>query len=282
MRFGALLFFAAIAAFGQARLNYFEGEVILNGQKLERNDAQAIPPGATLTTTTTGRVEVFLAPDVYLRVGEQASVRIGSDIELVNGSAVIDSARASDNVSRVTVKVGGASVQFTKPGDYRLDSEPPQLMIYRGAAQVSQNGQITPAIQSQKALPLGQPGQATPNPDTLLDIWSTNRRIRLSSVSTGARPPEQPLTDDHSDVTAPSSLIGLLPLTGVPELMYTPIRPYRPGSPFYGPSSGFLYPYYRPYQPFSAPYRTPVIRPPGVPRFPGIGGPHIPGPVIGH
>jgi hypothetical protein len=174
------------------------------------------------------------------------------------------------------MKVRGAAVELTARGDYRFDFEPPQLSIYRGAAQISRNGQVTEAGQSPKPFPLGSGGQTAPNPDTLLDIWSTNRRIRLSGVLAGARlpeqPPEQPPVEDHSDVTAPSSWIGLIPLTGVPQLMYTPIRPYRPGSEFYGPASGFV--------PYAAPYRPLGVRP-AVPHF-GGGGPHLPGPVIGH
>ncbi len=243
MRFSAIVLFFAVTAFGQ-KLSYFEGDVAVNGQTQTRNDGAVFAPGTTLSTTG-GRIEIQLAPDVYARLGNQSSLRIVSDNAL---QLVIDSVRA--NSVNVEMRVGDSVERISKPGEYEFGAEP----------------------------------------DSLLSIWSTNRRIRLFSRLTGSTQPEQPLIGPNTDLTAGiSASVGLIPLTGIPQLMYQPIRPYRPGSQFFGPSYAYWYPYYS---------YPPTLRPPGPQRFrpvmptpsiglrPGVttfnGGLHIPGPVIGH
>src|SRR5258708_6835363 len=63
---------------GSTRITFFQGDVSLNGQVLQQNNGELVAVGASLTTRG-GRAEVFLIPDVYLRMGEQSSVRMVSD-----------------------------------------------------------------------------------------------------------------------------------------------------------------------------------------------------------
>src|ERR1700691_2469784 len=80
-----------------------EGVVFLDGQPLARKSGTfaRMKEGSTLLTES-GRAEVLLTPDTYLRIGEGSSIRmISSDIdatqvELLSGSSLLDSARAPE------------------------------------------------------------------------------------------------------------------------------------------------------------------------------------------
>jgi hypothetical protein len=290
MRFGALLVscLAVFPAFSQvaggaARMNYFEGEVTLDGQKLERNDGVPVASGIILRTLS-GRAELLLAPDVYLRAGEQSSLRIvrdnpgGIEVELMAGSMVVDSTRSSGAVV-IAIDIRDSATRTRAPGEYRFDAEPPQLRIYRGEAEVSLGGLKT-VVNAYQTYALGGalPGQTAPPHDVVLDIWSSNRRIRVNTVFASGSPPqgaprlEQPTAPSDADLASgTSSTVGLLPLTGIQELMHIPTRPYRVGSGFYGPASGFGLP---------SPLRGPGVQHmPHGPQVPNL--PHFPV-VTGH
>jgi hypothetical protein len=210
---------------------------------------------------------------------------------LLFGTAIVDSVQASSQAPTVTIAVRDSAVRIHTPGEYELDFSPPQLKVSRGEAEVVRNGQSTTLRAAEAAWPLvpGAAGQPPAESDTLLDIWSANRRIALSSHLSGSSQPEQPLAGPDNDVSVPSSVtLGLLPLTGIYEPLYTPIRPYRPGSQFFGPGYGYWNPYYTYPEPAPHPQRYRPIEPlppsPGpTPVEPGfVGGTHVPGPVIGH
>src|SRR5207248_6411839 len=84
-------------------INYFEGDVVVNGERLERKYGSfaRLRPGSDLVTRS-GRAEMLLTPNTYLRVGENSSVRMRSDslsdtrVELLAGSAILDSTKAAD------------------------------------------------------------------------------------------------------------------------------------------------------------------------------------------
>jgi hypothetical protein len=254
---------------GSTRITFFQGDVSLNGQALQQNNGDLVAPGASLTTRG-GRAEVFLIPDVYLRMGEQSSVRMVSDnpsnlsVELLAGSAVIDSTKAMSSAS-VTIRVRDSVTRTLAPGDYRFDFDPAQLRVYRGNAEVSANGQ-TALVNTPKSFPLAGAvaGQTAPALDTLLDVWSTNRRIHVSSSMSGTYETGAPRIEEPSvgpDVTTgPQTSIGYFGLTGIPQLMYIPDRPYRQGfGPYsygygYGYAPGFGYPYFG----YSGGYRSPL------------------------
>src|SRR5665213_2721075 len=82
-------------------VNYFEGNVFLDGRPLVRKFGTfaRLAPGSTLLTQS-GRAEVLLTPNVYFRMGENSTIRMISDsladtqVELLAGSASVDSANA--------------------------------------------------------------------------------------------------------------------------------------------------------------------------------------------
>lgn len=278
----------------QIRLNYFEGQATTAGRTLQQNDNAPIAPGTDVSTKI-GRMEIYLAPGEFLRLGNQSSARIVSNdtLELTAGSAILDSVKAGAAPSPLTIRVRSSMVRTSTPGEYEFTVDPPGLRFSRGQAEVTAGGETKTIEASNNLVGLGTGSGNPPERDTLLSIWSSNRRILLSSLLSGSSRPQQPLYGPDNDVTTgPSASVGLLPLATYAYPMYLPLRPYRPGSQFFGPSGSLWYPYY-PYthspaltQPFIHPEPPPLAARPGfrtAPVFGGSGaGLHIPGPVIGH
>jgi len=294
VRCGTWLLVFAAAASGQIRLNYFEGEASIAGQTLKQNDTEAIRPRTTVSTQA-GRMETCLAPGVFLRLGNQSSARIVSSgtVELTGGSAILDSVEAGAAAAPLTIWIQSAVVRTGTPGEYQFTFDPPGLRFSRGQAEVSAGGETKTIEASGNSITLGTGSANPPEADTLLSIWSANRRILLSSLLSGSSQPQQPLYGPDNNVAAgQSSGAGLLPFEIESWPWYVPLWPYRPGSQFFGSSNTIWFPNY-PYNRYPAPARPfiqavppPITARPGIQPVPGFSGSgtglYIPGPVIGH
>jgi hypothetical protein len=99
--------------------------------------------------TEDGRAEVLLTPGVFLRIGENSSIRmlstklVNTRVEVLSGSAVIESNEIpKDNAIELVYKKD--SIQLQKQGLYRLDSEPARFEVFEGEAVVTDpSGQLT-------------------------------------------------------------------------------------------------------------------------------------------
>ena len=143
-------------------IHYSEGAVFLDNQPVERRFGkfEEIKEGAELRTQD-GRAEILLTPAVFLRIGENSAIRMISNhladtrVQLVSGSAVVDSMQAppdpSSNASSstssntvpkpaVTMIYRDYEVHIGQPGRYRFNSDPPELRVYAGEADVVRNG----------------------------------------------------------------------------------------------------------------------------------------------
>ena len=146
-----LITFAGLPAFAQSvisahsgLIHYAEGRVLLDGKPVEVKITAfpEIKDNMELRTED-GRAEVLLNPGVFLRMGENSAVRMISNklsdtrVEFLSGSTVIESsgelAQKEDSVSMV---YNSATVHLRKKGIYRFDSEPAQLRVYSGEAEV--------------------------------------------------------------------------------------------------------------------------------------------------
>jgi FecR protein len=244
-------------------VNYFEGVVFLDGQPLARKSGTfaRMREGSTLLTES-GRAEVLLTPDTYLRIGADSSIRmISSDIdntqvELLSGSSMLDSARAPAGAF-VRIVFKDATIRFLKPGNYRMDADPPQLRVYEGEAEVTRNG--TPVtIETSQLMPLdGAPvvKRFTQGSDGLLDLWSEERGSLIASNMLNSQSISDPLLDNGPAVPADlASYIGYMPVVMPPPAGLSP----------YGYS--YLYPNYSGFSPYPslaimalAPYRRPSV-----------------------
>ncbi len=228
-------------------VNFFEGVVFLDGQPLARKSGTfpRLREGSVLVTES-GRAEVLLTPDTYLRIGEDASIRMISgdiddtQVELLSGSAILDSSQAPAGAF-VKIVFKDAAIRILKPGNYRMDAETAQLRVYAGEAEVSRNGNPV-KIEASQLMPLdGAPvvRRFTQGSDGLLDIWSEERGSLISSNMVNSQSISDPLLDNGPAVPADlASLIGYMPMTTMPPLGLNP----------YGYS--YLYPSYSGFSPY--------------------------------
>ncbi len=149
----------AIISAKSGMINYTEGQVTLNDMDvvLKANSVPRMQPAQVLKTGD-GRAEILLSPGVFLRAGENSSLKLLSDsivdarLELIGGSIVVECAELSKDDS-VTVLYKDATVSLEKSGLYRIDSDPAVLRVYDGEATVQQGGQ-SQTIKKGRLLPL--------------------------------------------------------------------------------------------------------------------------------
>lgn len=143
---GTSMFGQAVISAKAGVVHYTEGDVsVLSGGKstpvethtggkfTEMKDGQEL-------ATAEGRAEILLNPGVFLRLGENSTIKMISTrlsdtrLELTRGVALVEVAEvAKDNA--VTMLVKDTAVSFTKMGLIRMDVET-GIRAYKGEAQV--------------------------------------------------------------------------------------------------------------------------------------------------
>jgi FecR protein len=245
-------------------INFSEGLVFMDGQPLTKKfgSFERLKKGSELLTQS-GRAEVLLTPNTYLRIGENSSIRMVSDdladtkVEVLAGSAVLDSESAPAG-DFVKLLFKDATIRILQPGRYRVDAEPAQLRVYEGQAEVTRDGRPA-TIEASQLFPLdGAPvvKRFTEGADGLLDIWADERHSMIASNMTDANTITDPLFDtgqvsssDYLSYVGPYG--GYIPLAAAPPIAggY-----YGYGNLGYGPLAyaGFgynpyIYSFMRPY-----------------------------------
>src|SRR6516162_3040848 len=125
---------------------FFEGSVFVGDQQLEQKFGKFpdIGEGRELRTEQ-GRAEVILTPGVFLRIDENSAIRMLSNklsdtrVELVGGSAIVESNEGGADTS-VELIYKNWHVRLPHEGVYRIDAEPPQVLVYRGSVEVAAEG----------------------------------------------------------------------------------------------------------------------------------------------
>jgi hypothetical protein len=171
-------------------IHFSEGDVYVAGQRLEMHEGrfENIPDGAEIRTEQ-GRAEIMLNPGVFLRIGEHSSARIlASDIlntrlELLSGSASIDCTQGGPGPS-LTLVAGQRDLHFLNQGLYRIDAEPPIVLVRTGRAEVASGDQQPVAVEQGMSLRLQAAAGPEPLPqdqkDSLSD-WSIARRQSIAA-----------------------------------------------------------------------------------------------------
>jgi hypothetical protein len=131
-------------------VQYVEGRAFLNDQAVDPKFGQFpdIKENQEFRTEE-GRAEVLLTPGVFLRMGENSSIKMLSTrltdarVEVLSGSAMIECSDVpKDNSIQVVYKAN--SIRLEKQGLYRIDTEPARLRVYEGEAVVTDgSGQLT-------------------------------------------------------------------------------------------------------------------------------------------
>ena len=172
-------------------VHHTEGRVFLNERALPRQYGR-FPQirESEVFHTGRGRAEILLAPGVFLRLGQDTSIRMLSGritdakVELLSGEAVLETVELK-GIERVTVALGEGSVSTSKRGLYRLEANPPGLRVLKGKALVvSGNHRIE--VKKGREVTLG--GSLTAQrfdsrQADALDRWSDRRSRMLAWVN---------------------------------------------------------------------------------------------------
>jgi hypothetical protein len=144
--------------------------------------------------TEEGRAEILLTPGVFLRLGENSSIRMASNkltdtrVEVLNGSVMVESDNvlkndAKDNAVMLLYK--GNTMILAKHGLYRVDADPARFQVYEGEAIVKgDSGQVT--LKSGKETALAGVLMAENFDKKAADelyLWSSQRSSYLAKAS---------------------------------------------------------------------------------------------------
>ncbi len=127
-------------------VNYIEGSASLNNNPISAKNLKATFLGVNDTLSTThGKAEVLLTPGLFLRVGNNAEIRMISPsltdtkVEVLQGEVMLEVAGLlKDN--NVQIIDRGAYTTITKDGLYRFTADnPPTAAVLEGKATVTLN-----------------------------------------------------------------------------------------------------------------------------------------------
>jgi hypothetical protein len=126
------------------------GSVFLGEKPLKKTATNLVEMknGDVLRTGADGDAEVLLTPGVFLRLGNNASVRMDSNllsntrVTLLSGSAMVECNELLEG-NAIAFTVGSYPVELRKKGLYRLDAEPPGVATLKGEAFIAGNSNVT-------------------------------------------------------------------------------------------------------------------------------------------
>ncbi len=231
---------------------FFDGSVFIGDEQLQQKFGrfEEVGEGRVLRTEH-GRAEVLLTPGVFLRVDENSAVRMLSNslsdtrVELLRGSAIVEVSREAAN-PRDTLIYKDWQVRIPQESVARIDSEPAQLRVYSGTAEVlSEGASKNLTVQRGEVLPLASVLVAEPATVPAADdfnIWSMNRSSVVSednSIAAG-------ITDDPDQIDTSGTALGsfsYFPQTGIPSLGIA----YPYGLSFWSPYEYGFNPWLNPY-----------------------------------
>lgn len=138
---GASALFAAVPA-APGVVNFVEGHVTLDGQPLSGSSVGSawVQQDQTLDTAQ-GRAEILLTPGVFLRVGENSSVRMISpsltetSVQLLRGSALVEVAQLHKQ-NDIRILGDGSQTALLKDGLYRFNADTNSVAVYDGKVKV--------------------------------------------------------------------------------------------------------------------------------------------------
>ncbi len=127
-------------------VNYVEGQASINGQTLDAKSVGSVEleQGQTLATGK-GKTEILLTPGVFLRLGDNSSVKMISSgltdtqVQLEQGRGFVE----VDELYRenhITVVQGNATIELTKKGLYDFDVEHNKVRVFDGHAVITEDG----------------------------------------------------------------------------------------------------------------------------------------------
>ena len=194
----ALLGLSGLPAYSQSIISAQSGLVHFSqGQVFVRDKAVQAQRGVfpvigvdqTLRTAA-GMAEVLLNPGVFLRLGEDSSIRMisteltASKVELISGAFRVEAVELNKK-NTVTFSLADATVTIQKQGLYRMEVNPPALRVDAGTA-IVQTGNRRIQVGKGKMLAFGGAwvtSKYDPRLQDDLDIWSFNRANTVATAN---------------------------------------------------------------------------------------------------
>lgn len=193
-----LILYAMIPAMAQpvvgARaglIQFAQGDVSVDAQPV-RVDGKNFPPinDGQVLRTGRGRVEVLLAPSVFLRLGSQSSLRMVNSsleftqVELRRGTATIEVVELL-KVGRIQIEQGKTTTEFKGRGLYRFESDRHELKVFGGDAEV-RTGEEAVSAGRGRTVQLGDSlslSKFNPGRVDALHQWAASRSFQLFTSS---------------------------------------------------------------------------------------------------
>jgi hypothetical protein len=249
-----------------------DGAVFLDDQRVEQKAGKfdQMKNGSELRIQE-GRAEVLLTPGTFLRVGANSAIRMVSNdldntrVELLNGSAVLE--QGSDTLANtsVTILYNLDQVHIKKAGRYRFDSEPPQVKVETGDADViAADGKSVEAgagyavaLEGKLAARRLLNDAGSSNPDDL-ENWNSARNHSVADSNLDAAASSDLSSAIDGWQNDPDAVLQALGIPPYPPGMSSYIPPYGYGAGLYGPGqygaglygTGLGYSPYGPYGPY--------------------------------
>jgi len=180
-----------------------------------------LPQGAELRTEQ-GRAEVLLTPGVFLRIGDKTTIRmIANDladtrVELETGSTIVDAAEPNSGTS-VSLIYKDWRIHLLQKGVYRLDTNPPHLLVNEGQAEVfAQAGEKPLDVAQGMDLPLASVLVPEAAKDFAADTLSDWAKGRAQSIVADNAITAQ-IDEDPAAQTAGVDSFSYFPLLGMPS-----------------------------------------------------------------
>lgn len=242
----------ALPAIGQSVISirsgvvyYFDGSVYLENQPLESHMGKfpSVPQGAELRTAQ-GHAEVELTPGVFLRMGDNSSIRMLSNdlastrVELETGSAIVDSsASEGSSGTPVTLVFRDWQVRAAQAGVYRVDSDPARVWVLKGEAEVTGAKGQPARVGERMDMPLTAASKPEPSPAVPADNLSDWNNGRSDSIVADNSITEQIDADPATQTSDLDAGFSYFPFLGVPVMgmggvyssPYSSVYPAQPG-----------------------------------------------------
>jgi hypothetical protein len=130
-------------------LNYVEGQASMGDQKLDsRSVGSANLQNGQVLETGNGKAEILLTPGVYLRLGNNSSVKMVSS-NLTNTQVALNQGEAMLEVDQIYpqnnihISQSGADTRVVKTGLYDFDASDQMVRVFDGKAIVSADDRNT-------------------------------------------------------------------------------------------------------------------------------------------
>jgi hypothetical protein len=142
---GAVCYAQSVTSAHSGTLHYSEGEVSIDGTPVQSKVGKfpEVKEQGVLSTAL-GRAEVLLTPGVFLRLGENSSIKmldtrlVSTRVDILSGNVILESDDPQMDLkdSPVVVLYKGYEIRIQKHGLLELNSDPGQLKVFKGEALV--------------------------------------------------------------------------------------------------------------------------------------------------